>query len=99
MTFSDMSEQGVGRGSVLYHCNVPNLKISTASVYFANELSPPATTSADRILRTPGESLAVGIGGIVCSHLLDFSSNVNTSLLRLPLLFFTPPTATRFPFT
>ena len=95
---SDLPRQAVGSGSVLYHCDVSGLKISTAAVYFDDNVYPPATTSADWRLKTPGENLAVGMGGIGF-HFFDLSSYVYTSLVPLKSLFFTPPAATNLPLT
>ena len=80
---SDMSRQAVGSVSVLYHFGASGLKISTAAVYDDDDndgVSPPATTSADRRLKISKESLAVGMGGIICFHFRDRSSYVYTSL-------------------
>jgi hypothetical protein len=95
---SDRLRQAVGSGSVLYHCDVADLKTSTAIVYVIYFVYPPATTSADWRLRIPGECLAVGMGGMVCIHFLRRSLYVCTSLVALKSLF-APPTATRLPFT
>ena len=89
---SDMSQQAVGSGSVLYHCEVSDLKISTAVVY----VTPPATISADWRLKTPGDHLAVGMEGIVCLHFRDLSSYEYTSSVAFSFL---PPTATSLPLT
>ena len=96
--FNDMSKHAIGSGSVLYHCAVSALKISTLFTCSPEAVLPPATISADWRLNTPMECLAVGIGGIFCFHFLDFSVYVSTSLLRLPSLFF-PPMATSLPLT
>ena len=92
-----MLRQAVGSGSVLYHCDVSGSKILIASLNVGT--APSATTSADFRLKTPGDRLAVGMGGMVCFHLRDRSLYVYTSLLSFQVTFFTPPKATSWPLT
>ena len=93
-----MRQQAVGSGSVLYHCarDVSGLKISTAAVY-DDPVHLPATTSTDLRFETPGECLAIGMGGMVCFHFSSYY--VYISLVSLQSLFFSPPTATSLPLT
>ena len=92
---SDMLLQALGSESVLYQCDVSGLKISTAPVYH-DDVYPPSTISTNWRLKTPGEFLAVGMGGIVCFHFCD-CSYVYTSLVGARLLSFLPPMATSLP--
>ena len=48
------------------HVDVSGLKILTVATYM--NAAPPATTSTDWRLKTPGDHLAVGMGGMVCFH-------------------------------
>ena len=77
MSDSDMFRQAVGSESVVYHCDVSALKISTTSekLLIQNELHSPqeALTVGLRAY------LAVGMGGIVCFHFFDCSSSVYTA--------------------
>ena len=92
---SDMLLQTLGSESVLYQCDVSGLKFSIAPVYH-DDVYPPSTISANWRLKTPGEFLAVGMGGIVYFHFCD-CSYVYTSLVGARVLFFLPPMATSLP--
>ena len=50
----------------LYPCDVSVLNISTTAVH--DDVDPPATKTADWRLKTPGNSLAIGMEATVCLH-------------------------------